>query len=171
MNGNNDCVVGNDLTITGKLDNNVIVGDMYSYEASLSQPLTDAGTYYAIRDLATRGTLNVTSTPLTSQFTILYEGCYDVSFHMSASASKACEIHTSLHINTVHQNYSSETRTIATPNDIGDMSFFGTYDLSVGDVVDLRVKSDAADTNLAIDKLQYRIKRLGVKTGQHAPQT
>jgi len=161
------------LTVSGVVSANVPVGLLYTYENGLFQNLTSTGTYYSIRDLSVCGVNNVTADNVTSTFTIdgTYAGLYEVKLDISYGCDKTAEIHGSLHINTVHQDYSSFTTDIVNVNKNAVGSFHGYYDLEVGDILTVMVKTDSANTLFKSDKIQFSIKRIGDLTGQFAPET
>lgn len=137
---------------------------MYTYEAGMTKTLVTPGTYYVL-DNNWSGNLQSGSTKCYYNtgngrlyVGVVGNGKYDVFAHLSASASKVCQLHGSIHISGVHQQKAAFSRDIATANQIGDMSMSNEFILSAGDYVEIRLESSAANTVVTVYQAQFRIR-------------
>jgi hypothetical protein len=98
-------------------------------------------------------------------FTIQKPGTYEVNMTVSFSGTDGADFESHVFVNGVKQDNVGLRRKLGSSGDFGTTTLTGLLDLSVNDVVDLRVTSAMAGDYASIENINFHIKRIRVQNG------
>ncbi len=105
-------------------------------------------------------TRSVTASAVDDEVTINSKGVYIVAYTTSFSGSVNTLYTVSAFIKGVEQPTISFQRKLQS-QDVGDASFFGFFGLNVGDIIDVRVKTDGESNDFKVERSQLAVIRIG----------
>lgn len=156
---------GSALTVDGYATFEQSHGELYTHENSVSASVVSVGTYYTITGLTagvSSGSGYVVLNAASGTMTVGSGGAglYRISAHISAAADKVSTLEFALHKNGTKENKASVKGKIGSANDEGAVSLTGLFDLVDTDELTIRVTSDAANTTVSIEHMNWNIVRV-----------
>lgn len=146
-----------------------VSGYTYTYDMEIAVTATDADVYYPIVGLepfpVNDFEISATGAMIVKPYR---DGCYDIRFGASLSASKAnVDAHGEIFINDAGYDYISYERTISTASQIGSAFASGGASLAEGDSIRFHLKSDTPATTYTVHHAQL----VACRTRDESPYT